>query len=142
MEPNMKLIITISALLLATPIIAKHHNAFDKYNMRHGLTIFSGPKPTKMAEVDKDAVKRGKKLYQTHCLKCHGADGKGDGAYAVKKGIKPTNFQQNFSFLPNHYLTIQIQHGRNDMPQWKDLLSPKQTQDLSAYVQTFIKNKK
>ena len=80
----------------------------DPYSMRHGLTIFTGPKPTK-----------------------------GDGEYAKKKGIKPTNFKQNFNFLPNHYLTIQISQGRSDMPQWKDLLTPRQTQDLTEYIQTF-----
>lgn len=37
---------------------------------------------------------RGQEVYQLHCVKCHGTEGKGDGPEAGKLIVPPTNFHR------------------------------------------------
>lgn len=40
-------------------------------------------------DVSKDVMMTGQKSYETHCMVCHGMNGKGDGPVAVKMPLKP-----------------------------------------------------
>jgi mono/diheme cytochrome c family protein len=102
---------------------------------RHGWTVFSGPRPTKVYEQDAGSVTRGKKLFTMHCEKCHGSNGTGDGPQAEKLKIKPGNLTTFSKDYSNHYVVFQINEGRSkEMPKWKDLISTKESLDISNYI--------
>ncbi|MBI4402482.1 MAG: c-type cytochrome [Nitrospirae bacterium] len=42
-------------------------------------------------------VSNGKRLYEQHCLRCHGAAGWGDGPLARELKVPPANFHSPFS---------------------------------------------
>ncbi len=113
-----------------------------KQELRHGFTVFTGPKRTIIGVNDTDSVEKGRKLFERHCSSCHGEGGKGDGVIAKKLGLKPANLAAMARSFPNHYLVIQINQGRGDMPVWQDLLSPDQVWNLSNYIQTLKPAKK
>lgn len=102
--------------------------------MRHGWAYFSKPHSTELTVRDEASVERGRQLFLQHCQKCHGADGKGKGPLAEALKLKPANL----TLLPNEvnssYLLVQINEGKGSMPQWKDLLTHKQTSDLTNYL--------
>ena len=111
-------------------------------NVRHGWTVFTGPKRTIIGVNDEDSIGRGHALFTKHCQSCHGVNGSGDGPRAKELGITPANLTAIAGVLPNHYLVMQINDGRGNMPQWKDILSPQDSWDLTNYIQTFKKQSK
>lgn len=104
--------------------------------MRHGWAIFTGQKPTASRSLDLDSVKRGQMVFINHCAGCHGSDGKGDGEIAKQFKIQPTNLRNLSKEKSNHYLVVQISNGKGNMPQWQDLLTTKQTWDVTSYIQS------
>ncbi|MCB0350794.1 MAG: cytochrome c [Bdellovibrionales bacterium] len=108
----------------------------SQQNLRHGFTVFTGPKRTLIGVNDTDSIEKGRKLFERHCSSCHGENGKGDGPVAQKLGLKPANLAAMARSFPNHYLVIQINQGRGDMPVWQDMLSSEQVWNLSNYIQT------
>ena len=135
---NTLLIILASGLLLSCQSQTKSHMA--KPEMRHGWTIFSGPKATKMSQKSPEAIARGKKLYEAHCVKCHGTDGKGKGKQAQKMKIRPANLTQFSKTHGEYQLLVQVTEGKGAMPAWKDLFTPSETSDLSQYVRSLSKD--
>lgn len=105
-------------------------------DMRHGWFFTSSPQVTHIGELDKDAAARGEKLFVQHCQKCHGPSGVGDGPLAQKLKIKPANLKSISKEITNTYLVVQINRGKGNMPNWEDLLTTKETYDLTAYIRT------
>ena len=48
--------------------------------------------PAPPASAAGDALELGEKVYKEHCLRCHGEQGRGDGADAVRLGFRPRDF--------------------------------------------------
>ena len=105
--------------------------------VRHGWTYLS--QKSTVDKVDQDAVARGQQLYLQHCEKCHGPQGKGDGALATTLKLQPTNLANLARDLSRTYLIVQINQGKGSMPEWQDLLTAKQTADLTDYIRTLNK---
>jgi mono/diheme cytochrome c family protein len=85
---------------------------------------------------------KGKAIYETKCVMCHGTEGKGDGPAGAMMNPKPSNFTSPESKKkPDADLLKTIESGRagTPMPAWKGQLSPEQMQDVLAYVRTFGK---
>ena len=95
---------------------------------------------------DAAAVARGQQLYQTYCLMCHGADGKGTGPVAKGLPHPPADLTHHFHRAPGDgdaYLFWRVSEGgqvepfkssRSAMPAYKTVLSEDQRWDLLAYV--------
>ena len=134
----MKLIFLFSICLLfvtscgQAPKKSSHEK--QRPDTRHGWTIFSGPRPTTSKESHQASIERGQKIYHQHCFKCHGSKGLGDGPKAKLLQITPANLTNLSKVQNRHSLVFQINKGRGNMPQWKDLLTARETWDLSSFV--------
>ena len=82
-------------------------------------------------------VTRGKSVYTSHCVACHGAGGWGDGPQAATLKIPPANFHRPLSFLKSdEELLRTIEHGVvfSPMHAWRGQLSDGEMQDVVAYI--------
>lgn len=71
---------------------------------------------------------KGKEVYNTYCLICHGANMVNTGARAYDLRKFPLNAKSRF-------VTV-VKKGKRQMPAWGDVLTGEQVEDLWAYVKT------
>jgi mono/diheme cytochrome c family protein len=95
---------------------------------------------------DPAAIARGKQLFQTYCMVCHGADGKGTGPAAKGLEHPPADLTNHFHIRPGEgdaYLFWRVSEGgtvepfksmESAMPAFKNFLSEEQRWDVLAYV--------
>lgn len=94
------------------------------------------PLPAGAQDVPGDLA-RGKKLYEHHCVGCHGSGGWGDGPNAASLKVPPANFHRFRSFLKSdEELLRTIEHGIvfSPMHAWSGTLTETQMADVLAYV--------
>ena len=89
-------------------------------------------------EHDKTLAEKGKELYSTSCVACHGPDGKGN---PVIGGINLADQTWLYADDPEDpaalkaFIQQQIQKPRNNvMPAWKDILGEAKIKVVAAYV--------
>ena len=87
---------------------------------------------------DQGSLDKGKSVYTTHCLNCHGRMGKGDGPIG-KMLIPPAANLTVLGKKSDQKLLTTIQDGRpgTAMPSWKDNLSAQEIADVLSYVRSF-----
>ncbi len=85
---------------------------------------------------DQDSIGRGKKLFQMHCVVCHGPEGKGDGPAAAGLTLKPPDLVRMAGHHPDGDLAWKIANGRGAMPAWKGKLSDKDIWHLVNLIQS------
>lgn len=82
-------------------------------------------------------VQRGEVVYKTHCVKCHGLHGKGNGPDAAKLIVPPTNFHRPESRAKSEMdlrsaiiwgLAFSPMHG------WWGTLSGNDMRSVTAYI--------
>lgn len=83
---------------------------------------------------DQVAVEKGKALFETYCLVCHGAKGLGDGPIASKIP-PPTSYKSErvMGFLPGRIFHV-ITLGSNKMPSYAAQLSPEDRWLIITYI--------
>ena len=83
----------------------------------------------------------GATLFQKHCARCHGPDGRGDGPGVYTLDVKPQNFHdaEHMATRTDEDLLISIRHGRDmaAMPRWDSILSEEEIHAVLRYVRTF-----
>lgn len=88
-----------------------------------------------------DAAK-GKSIFQTKCVTCHGPEGKGDGPLGQKLKPPAGDFQgaESKKKSPKQLRDI-IENGvpKTSMVAWKTQLSEKEIDDVLAYVESLRK---
>ncbi len=95
----------------------------------------------------KGDAKAGKAKYDTLCVGCHGATGKGDGAAAAALNPKPGDFTncKEMGKLSDDYLHKIIKEGGQAMkkspmmPPWGASLNEKDLANMVAYIKSFCK---
>jgi len=99
------------------------------------LEIQKASSPSRNEQGSRD---KGKSVYTTHCLNCHGRMGKGDGPIG-KMLIPPAANLTVLGEKSNQELLKTIQEGRpgTAMPSWKGDLSPQEIRNVLLYVRTF-----
>jgi cytochrome c oxidase cbb3-type subunit 3 len=86
-----------------------------------------------------------KKNFVTFCSKCHGVEGKGNGAEAGTLSTKPRDFTDcaRMKTITDETLFTAIKEGgpavnlSKDMQAWKDGMEDDEIHDLVAYVRSF-----
>lgn len=83
---------------------------------------------------DAAALDKGKFLFETYCLVCHGPEGKGDGPIASKIP-PPTSYKSErvMGFLPGRIFHV-ITLGSNKMPSYAAQLSPEDRWLIITYI--------
>lgn len=90
------------------------------------------------ADGDNGASARGRALFDTYCVLCHGAAGRGDGRAAALQKVRPTNL--TVSSRSDEYKSQIITNGgaalnrSESMPAWKTVLSEQQIADVVVYL--------
>jgi mono/diheme cytochrome c family protein len=85
---------------------------------------------------------RGKMIYQSRCLECHGAEGRGDGEKASSLSPRPGSLvSAATSAKSDRDLLRTIQHGkpRTAMPAWKDILTEEEIGEVLQYVRSLVR---
>lgn len=77
-------------------------------------------------------VNLGRKIYQRHCVICHGNDGSGSmaGAPDFKRGQGLMQSDQS--------LQARIQSGKNACPAYRGILDQQDTLDVIAFIRTLF----
>jgi len=82
-------------------------------------------------------VERGKGVYTTNCLSCHGADLRGDGPAGAGMQPPPANFSQPHTMVhSDEDMVYWIEHGKQGtgMPGFESALSDQDIRDVLAYI--------
>ena len=66
---------------------------------------------------DAASVERGRTLYDTYCLVCHGPEGAGDGP-VVPRFVRPPSLMGAARGFSDGYLYVLITNGRGNMPSY------------------------
>jgi mono/diheme cytochrome c family protein len=135
---------TRTGLTLQAPVvgtIARGHRPFhygpgEEEAARAGHQLLN-PLPLTTATLDD-----GRALYQTYCLVCHGANGKGDGPLVVSGKIPtpPAYTSDRVAAFPPgrlfHVVTMGTQNaaGTQKMPSYAALLTPAERWKVVGYV--------
>jgi mono/diheme cytochrome c family protein len=87
---------------------------------------------------EQGSLAKGKSVYTTHCLNCHGKMGKGDGPIGKMLIPPPANLTR-LGEKSDQELLRTIQDGRSGtaMPSWKGDLSQQDILNVLSYVRNF-----
>jgi mono/diheme cytochrome c family protein len=82
------------------------------------------------------SVERGKKLYATYCLACHGPGGHGDGPVGKKLMFPPPNLPASLGRFTDGYLYATIRNGGALMPPQGYRIPPVERWHLVNYLRS------
>jgi high-affinity iron transporter len=84
-------------------------------------------------------LENGKKIYTESCARCHGAEGKGDGAMATYLDPKPANFtdKELMGQRTDAQLKEVILKGKAAMPAYEGTLGDSDVDDVVAQLRAF-----
>lgn len=98
--------------------------------------------PPASADSNDGASARGRALFETYCVLCHGASGKGDGRAAGLQKVRPSDL--TVSARTDDYKLQIISNGggamsrSEGMPPWKTVLTREQITDVVAYLRVMV----
>lgn len=118
------------ALLLFFIVTVTHCTAIDK------MKVLKAENPTIN---DPQTFERGMTAYKTHCTRCHGPSGLGDGPDAKGLAKKPTNLQIIGQNKSDGSIAANIMYGKGLMPAFKEVISEKEIWDIANYVKSWSK---
>ncbi len=92
-----------------------------------------------LAQTRLSPIEKGQRLYQRHCLRCHGLALDGKGPAAASLSVPPANFHTYLSRLKDEAeFERTIKQGRRflGMHNWEDTLTDEQIRDLTVYIRS------
>jgi mono/diheme cytochrome c family protein len=136
----LKLICCLSLLtLLSCSQVNRAEREANEARMRHGIIPIDHEVSEKpLAEkLDQALVEQGRVLYKADCLRCHGAEGRGDGPDAIALKLHPANLRATVQEVRNFRFYMSISRWQATMPGWKTPYSEADLEALTAYLKTF-----
>ena len=94
------------------------------------------PAPASKIATDAKSLAHGRKMYETHCMACHGKDGKGNGDAAIALLERPSDLSDITEESDNSLFSV-ITRGRRPMPRFGKILSEEQRWRIIRYIRTF-----
>ena len=92
---------------------------------------------TNRAAIPANKVKEAKRLFKQHCVKCHGADGRGQTAEGEIAGAQNFTVQEWQLRVEEQRIINSITYGDSQMPSFGKKLSEAQIKLLATFVLTF-----
>lgn len=96
----------------------------------------AGRELTNPAAPTPEALKRGKRTYETFCLPCHGAGGNGDGPLIPKYPNPPSFRSKQTRALTDGEMFHTVTAGRKKMASYASQLDPDERWEVIRYVRT------
>lgn len=127
--------ILISGCTLINRDSAEHYELRKK--LRHGFvpipadTVKKAKAPIR---VDQQVAQRGKKLFRTHCVNCHGVNADGNGAMGKEMSPPPKDLVKIAKSVPNFKFYMMVSQWEGGMPGWRSLLSDRDIKDIEQYI--------
>lgn len=88
-----------------------------------------------------ESLGRGETMYETHCLICHGEQGRGDGLVGLKFLVAPMDLTMDYVQLqPDGQLYYTISHGSIAMPFYRDSMVESDRWHVVNYVKSVLGN--
>ncbi|MBI4006351.1 MAG: c-type cytochrome [Gammaproteobacteria bacterium] len=89
-----------------------------------------------------ESINRGKVIYDTHCIVCHGEQGYGDGPVGKKYIPDPMNLTIDYvQIQPDGQLFYTISHGSIAMPFYRDAIPVEDRWHLINYIKAVFGQK-
>jgi mono/diheme cytochrome c family protein len=105
----------------------------ESFDMKDAAAAIKNPVPA-----TEESLARGKFFYETNCLVCHGAEGRGDGPVGLKF-VEKAPVDLNDAYTQDQedgQLFFTLTRGRVLMPFYRDALSPSERWDVINYVRS------
>lgn len=114
---------------------------FFHYAKTEADRIRAGKELQNPLEPTLENLDRGKQLYQSFCMHCHGLNGKGDGGVARRVPTLSMPIASKAALdIPDGEIFHIVTHGRNNMPGHYSQISQKDRWKLIHYVRDLQKN--
>jgi len=111
----MKSFIVLLTTIVLSVIILAFNQEPKKWVVPEKYQKMKNPVPS-----DDNSISIGKKMYERHCLTCHGITGKGNGAKAIKLDQTPGDFTtEAFRKQTDGSIFYKMTAGHKDMPSFK-----------------------
>jgi mono/diheme cytochrome c family protein len=131
---------TRTGLTLQAPVagtIARGHLAYNfHYGPGEEEAARAGRELTSPLPSSPATIEDGRGLYQTYCLVCHGANGRGDGPLVVAGKIPtpPAYSSTRVAAFPPGRIVHVVTKGTQKMPSYAALLTPDERWKVVTYV--------
>lgn len=125
----------IAALFLALGIAA----AVGLYAVRNWTAVAKARKLKNPVPATDSAIAAGMRIYESHCLQCHGENGNGEGEKASELSVAPADFTDahEMNRITDGELYWEITKGRRPMPAFETKLSEVERWEAVDYIRTF-----
>lgn len=87
---------------------------------------------------DATLLEAGRRVFDTHCARCHGEDGGGNGPDAAKRDPRPADFHEMRPSYAAAEQTMQAGIPGSAMEAWP-LLTPGEIQSVTFYIRTLYR---
>lgn len=132
------LLITIAIFLFFITAFTIGNN--EKYQNDKWVAPDSAKKLKNPSPDDKNSIKRGKSIYNTRCVVCHGETGQGDGPGSKALNPKPANHTSSaVHSQTDGEIFWKITKGRGSMIGWEKIIIEQDRWDLVNYIRTLKK---
>ncbi len=118
-----------------------------KNKIRHGIIPIETSSSDRGEEYDRveakraldvASVQRGKVLFESHCMSCHGPQGRGDGPAASDFSVRPPNLQESVRQVRQFEFYMALSQWKGDMPGWEFPFSDEERKDLAQYLKSLV----
>jgi mono/diheme cytochrome c family protein len=129
---------TRNGITLQRPVAGTIKRGYQPFHYGKGEAeaMRAGAELTNPLHATAPVLTKGKALYETYCLVCHGAEGKGDGPIAAKIPPPPSYRSERLLGYPPGRIFHVITMGANKMPSYAAQLAPEERWMVITYLRS------